>query len=165
MKTRLFHKGISPIRVLPLGYLGVICVGTLLLMLPAASYDAPLPFLDALFTATSASCVTGLVVVDTGTYFTPFGQAVVLLLIQVGGLGFMAVTTMLFLALRGPGIPPGAYAAGGRHRLWANSRGCPFKPTHCGPYHGLRKHWRPAAIHPVCPALWLGKRDLVCGIP
>ena len=81
MKTRLFHKGISPIRVLPLGYLGVICVGTLLLMLPAASYDAPLPFLDALFTATSASCVTGLVVVDTGTYFTPFGQAVVLLLI------------------------------------------------------------------------------------
>lgn len=48
MKTRLFHKGISPIRVLPLGYLGVICVGTLLLMLPAASYDAPLPFLDAL---------------------------------------------------------------------------------------------------------------------
>lgn len=100
MKTRLFHKGISPIRVLPLGYLGVICVGTLLLMLPAASYDAPLPFLDALFTATSASCVTGLVVVDTGTYFTPFGQAVVLLLIQVGGLGFMAVTTMLFLALR-----------------------------------------------------------------
>ena len=73
MKTRLFHKGISPIRVLPLGYLGVICVGTLLLMLPAASYDAPLPFLDALFTATSASCVTGLVVVDTGTYFTPCG--------------------------------------------------------------------------------------------
>ena len=82
--------------------------------------------------------MTGLVVVDTGTYFTPFGQAVVLLLIQVGGLGFMAVTTMLFLALRAR-VSPGAYAAGGRHRLWANSRGCPFKPTHCGPYHGLRK--------------------------
>ena len=63
MKTRFFKKGISPIRVLPLGYLGVILVGTLLLMLPAASYGTPLPFLDALFTATSASCVTGLVVV------------------------------------------------------------------------------------------------------
>ncbi len=100
MKQKLFHKGITPVRVLPLGYLAVILLGTALLMLPAASRGAPLSFLDALFTATSASCVTGLVVVDTGRFFTPYGQGVILGLIQVGGLGFMAVTTMVFLALR-----------------------------------------------------------------
>lgn len=99
VKRRLLRKGISPIRTLPMGYLCVVGLGTALLMLPAASHGAPLPFLDALFTATSASCVTGLVVVDTGTFFTPFGQGVLLLLIQVGGLGFMVVTSLLFLAL------------------------------------------------------------------
>ena len=100
MRARLFRKGIAPIRVLPIGYFCVICLGTALLMLPAASHGQPLSLLDALFTATSASCVTGLVVVDTGTHFTTFGQGVILFLIQVGGLGFMAVTTLLFLALR-----------------------------------------------------------------
>ncbi len=56
-------------------------------------------YLDALFTATSATCVTGLVVVDTATNFTRFGQVVILILIQVGGLGFMAMATMIFLIL------------------------------------------------------------------
>ncbi|NCB31895.1 MAG: Trk family potassium uptake protein, partial [Clostridia bacterium] len=56
-----------------MGYLFVILIGTALLMLPASSTGAPMPFFDAFFTATSASCVTGLVVVDTGTYFTRFG--------------------------------------------------------------------------------------------
>ncbi len=95
-----FHKGISPIRILPLGYLAVTLVGTLLLMLPAASHGTPLGFFDALFTATSASCVTGLIVVDTGTHFTFFGQAVLLLLIQLGGLGFMTAATLLFRAAK-----------------------------------------------------------------
>ena len=91
-----FRKGVRPIRILPLGYLSIIVLGTLLLMLPAASREGSLSFFDALFTATSASCVTGLVVVDTGTHFTLFGQAVILMLIQLGGLGFMTLTTVLF---------------------------------------------------------------------
>ena len=93
-----FRKGISPIRILPLGYLSVALIGALLLMLPAASHGEPLPFFDALFTAVSASCVTGLVVVDTGTHFTMFGQIVVIVLIQLGGLGFMTAATLLFRA-------------------------------------------------------------------
>lgn len=99
-RKKVFRKGISPIRILPIGYLTVTLAGTLLLMLPAASHGAPLGFFDALFTATSASCVTGLVVVDTGTHFTFFGQAVVLLLIQLGGLGFMTAATLLFRATK-----------------------------------------------------------------
>ncbi len=91
------RRGISPIRVLPLGFICIILVGTLLLMLPISSKSGEtLPFVSALFTATSASCVTGLVVVDTGTYFSLFGQIVILMLIQLGGLGFMTMATILF---------------------------------------------------------------------
>lgn len=91
------RRGVRPIRVLPLSFLIIIGTGALLLMLPISSVDGQwLPFTDALFTATSASCVTGLIVQDTGTYFSTFGQAVILLLIQLGGLGFMTMTTILF---------------------------------------------------------------------
>ncbi|MEN6340393.1 MAG: potassium transporter TrkG [Clostridiaceae bacterium] len=94
------HKprlGIRPIRVLPLGFVVVILTGALLLMLPISSKDgSSLSFVNALFTATSASCVTGLVVVDTGTYFSLFGQIVVILLIQLGGLGIMTISMILF---------------------------------------------------------------------
>ncbi|MEN6595668.1 MAG: potassium transporter TrkG [Clostridiaceae bacterium] len=94
------HKprlGIRPIRVLPLGFVVVILTGALLLMLPISSKDgSSLSFVNALFTATSASCVTGLVVVDTGTYFSLFGQVVVILLIQLGGLGIMTISMILF---------------------------------------------------------------------
>lgn len=93
-KTR---QGIRPIRVLPLGFFCIILIGALLLMLPISTKDGTsMPFLNALFTATSASCVTGLVVVDTGTYFSLFGQIVILILIQLGGLGFMTMATILF---------------------------------------------------------------------
>ncbi|WP_151737271.1 TrkH family potassium uptake protein [Paenibacillus tengchongensis] len=92
---------LSPPQILVLGFAAVILLGTLLLMLPAASRTGtPLRFIDALFTATSATCVTGLVVVDTGTHFTLFGQTVILLLIQVGGLGFMTMATMFALVFR-----------------------------------------------------------------
>ena len=68
-------------------------------MLPWATTGEQVGLVDALFTATSAVCVTGLVVVDTGTQFTFFGQAVILLLIQLGGLGFMTVATMVAVIL------------------------------------------------------------------
>ena len=95
MRKSLFS--IRPINVLPLGFVAVILTGALLLMLPISSKDgSSLPFLSAVFTATSASCVTGLVVVDTGTYFSLFGQFIVLLLIQLGGLGLMTISMVLF---------------------------------------------------------------------
>ncbi|HML68415.1 MAG TPA: potassium transporter TrkG [Clostridia bacterium] len=94
------HKpkmGIKPINVLPLGFIVVILTGALLLMLPISSRDgSSLPFLSALFTSTSATCVTGLIVADTGTYFSLFGQIVVILLIQIGGLGIMTMSMILF---------------------------------------------------------------------
>ena len=94
---RKAKMGLKPISVLPLGFIVVIITGTLLLMLPISSKSGvSLPFLDALFTATSATCVTGLVVADTGTHFTIFGQTIVLLMVQVGGLGLMTMSMILF---------------------------------------------------------------------
>jgi len=85
-----------PTNLLLLSYLATIAAGSLALMLPAATVDGAINVLDALFTATSAVCVTGLIVVDTGTYFTFFGQIVILLLIQIGGLGIMTLSVALF---------------------------------------------------------------------
>ena len=82
-----------------LGFMGLILTGALLLMLPVSSKGQALSLLDALFTATSAVCVTGLTVVDTGTHFTGFGQAVILILIQTGGLGIMILTTSVLFML------------------------------------------------------------------
>lgn len=90
----------SPARVSIYAFATLISIGTALLMLPAASTTGRLGFTDALFTAVSASCVTGLVVVDTGSALSTFGQLVVLGLIQVGGLGIMTMST-LFLLLGG----------------------------------------------------------------
>ena len=80
----------------------MIVAGALLLMLPAASAaGAATPFTDALFTSTSAVCVTGLVVRDSGSYWSPFGQSLILLLIQIGGLGVITMSaTFLMLAGR-----------------------------------------------------------------
>jgi trk system potassium uptake protein TrkH len=80
----------------------MIAIGTAVLMLPISSAEGRwTPPIDALFTATSAVCVTGLVVVDTGTYWSPFGQAAILVLIQLGGLGFMTASTLLLFVLVG----------------------------------------------------------------
>lgn len=80
-------------------FLGMILLGTLLLMLPFATTGGSIRFMDALFTMTSAICVTGLIVLDTPKDFTLFGQLVILLGIQVGGLGYSATATLLLLAL------------------------------------------------------------------
>ena len=92
---------LTPPQILASGFALIILIGAILLSLPVASTDGQsLPFIDALFTATSATCVTGLVVVDTGTHFTVFGQVVIMLLIQVGGLGFMTMATLFAIVLR-----------------------------------------------------------------
>lgn len=87
-------KGLNPAQVLVLGFAAVIFVGGLLLNLPISSIDGQsVGFVNAIFTATSAVCVTGLAVVDTGTHWTLFGKIVIMLLIQIGGLGFMTMAT------------------------------------------------------------------------
>ncbi|NQF14512.1 Trk family potassium uptake protein [Brevibacillus sp. HB1.3] len=92
---------LDPPKTLVLGFSLIIFLGALLLTLPVATVDGlGLHWLDALFTATSATCVTGLVVVDTGTTFTTFGQLVILSLIQIGGLGFMTFATFFALIMR-----------------------------------------------------------------
>lgn len=88
-------RQLTYVQTIALGFFLIILLGTLLLMLPISSKSGTVTgFVPALFTATSASCVTGLVVVDTGTYWTFFGQAVILVLIQIGGLGFMTIATL-----------------------------------------------------------------------
>lgn len=100
-KPRMSLWNGSPPRVLVCGFALIILLGTVLLSLPfAVEGEQRLRLIDAFFTATSATCVTGLVVVDTGTFFTPFGQIVILGLIQIGGLGFMTMATLFALILR-----------------------------------------------------------------
>lgn len=94
--TGNIHKKrqLTSFQMIVLGFAGVILLGALLLILPISSGDGIVTdFRDALFTATSAVCVTGLVVKDTGSYWSSFGQAVILLLIQIGGLGVITVAT------------------------------------------------------------------------
>lgn len=92
---------------LVLSFTTLIALGTLFLTFPAATTDGRgTPLLDALFTATSATCVTGLIVRDTGTYFTTFGQGIILVLIQLGGLGIMTFSTSIALFL-GHRLAPG----------------------------------------------------------
>lgn len=90
---------IDPATLTAVSFIVVILVGTGLLMLPISTTTQQIPFIDAMFTATSAVCVTGLTVVDPGTYFTLFGQWIILCLIQVGGLGVMTISVVLFSAV------------------------------------------------------------------
>ena len=93
------HKRFSSSQIILFGFAGVILVGTLLLMLPFASASGrSAPFTDSLFTATSAVCVTGLVVHDTATYWSGFGQGVILVLIQIGGMGVVTVASAIVMA-------------------------------------------------------------------
>lgn len=97
---KIFKESLNPSKILVMGFAILILVGAFLLTFPVATADGKgLPFLDALFTATSATCVTGLVVVDTEEAFSLFGELVILSLIQIGGLGFMTFATFLFTLL------------------------------------------------------------------
>ena len=98
MKEKILGKRISTFRIIILGFIGVILLGTCVLMLPAASVSGKgAPFGDALFTAVSAVCVTGLIVRDTATSWSGFGQAAILLMIQIGGLGVITAAASIAL--------------------------------------------------------------------
>ena len=90
----------NPAQIFILSFLVIILIGSLLLILPNATYNG-ISYLDALFTSTSAVCVTGLVVVDTGTHFTLFGQTIIMILIQVGGLGILTFASYFSYFFKG----------------------------------------------------------------
>ncbi len=91
---------LNPAQLFVLSFLSIILIGTLLLMLPKATYTG-LSFIDALFTSTSAVCVTGLIVVDTGSHFTTFGQGIILGLIQAGGIGILTFASYFSYFFKG----------------------------------------------------------------
>lgn len=96
----LLERSFNPAMIFVLSFIFLILVGSLLLLLPNATANG-ISILDAFFTSTSAVCVTGLVVVDTATAFTPLGQWIILILIQLGGLGIMTFTSFFVLFFRG----------------------------------------------------------------
>ncbi|NOU65805.1 Trk family potassium uptake protein [Paenibacillus sp. LMG 31461] len=101
MNKKLNIWQLTPPQILVLGFAVIIFIGAGLLTLPLSSATGhSIPFIDAFFTAVSATCVTGLVVVDTGSAYTMFGQIVIVSLIQVGGLGFMTMATLVAFAFR-----------------------------------------------------------------
>ncbi|AYF55249.1 Trk family potassium uptake protein [Clostridium botulinum] len=95
-----YKKRLTPVQTLAIGFFIVIMVGTMLLMLPIASKSGVItPFVDAFFTSTSAVCITGLTTLNTAGYWSYFGTTIIIILIQVGGLGFMSFTTLIALLL------------------------------------------------------------------
>ena len=101
MRKNLKRLRLNPSVSIILGFLSIILLGAFLLSLPISNSSGGwLNFVDSLFTSTSAVCVTGLMVVDVATQFTFFGEIVILILIQVGGLGIIAVTSFIFIILR-----------------------------------------------------------------
>lgn len=97
----LLRSKIRPARMFLLSFIATILIGAGLLSLPKATISGNISFIDALFTSTSAVCVTGLVTLDTAEYFTKFGQTIILGLFQIGGLGLMTFTTFFSLFLSG----------------------------------------------------------------
>ncbi len=91
-------KRLSSAQIIILGFMATILVGSLFLMLPIATQDHQgASFMDALFTSTSAVCVTGLIVQDTATYWSTFGQSIIILLIQIGGMGIVTVAVSMYI--------------------------------------------------------------------
>ena len=98
---RLLEKALRPVQLLSIGYIIIVLVGAFLLMLPISSDNHTYQFfVDSLFTSASAVSTTGLIVVDTGTYYSTFGELVILLLIQIGGLGYMLFFVVFSILLK-----------------------------------------------------------------
>lgn len=100
LRLNISKTYLNPAQLFIFSFLSIIALGSFFLMLPNSCVE-PLSFIDALFTSTSAVCVTGLIVVDTGTHFTFFGQVILLFLIQIGGLGIMTFASYFSYFFRG----------------------------------------------------------------
>lgn len=158
----LKHDRITPAQVVILGFLFQILIGACLLSLPVATQSGErVPFLDALFTATSATCVTGLVIHDTALFWSPFGQGVILLLIQVGGMGVVTMAVAIFMfsgrkiGLKQRWVMQESILrpAGGRNRA--------DDGIHSQDRFSHRSHWGPAAGAAVLSPVWVGEGHLV----
>lgn len=100
MKGFFKNRHFTPVQIIAMGFALIILFGGVLLSLPISSATGQnTPFIDSVFTATSAVCVTGLVTVDTGTHWSYFGKTIIIILIQIGGLGFMSFATLISLLL------------------------------------------------------------------
>ncbi|NUO09098.1 MAG: hypothetical protein HUU08_10530 [Candidatus Brocadia sp.] len=96
----MFYSTLSPHRLLLIGFIAIIIIGSLLLTLPVASASGnSQSFIDAVFMATSAISTTGLSVVDIGNFYSLFGQIIILILTQIGGLGYMIFIALVMLGL------------------------------------------------------------------
>ncbi|MCI6649827.1 MAG: Trk family potassium uptake protein, partial [Lachnospiraceae bacterium] len=94
----IFNRRLTSFQVIILGFAAVILIGALILMLPISSRSGEMTgFMDSLFTSTSAVCVTGLVVKDTACYWSFFGQVIILILIQIGGIGVITMASVVSL--------------------------------------------------------------------
>ena len=102
MKKRMYRRyDLTTPQLISMGFASLILLGALLLMLPIASRTGEVtPFIDALFTTTSATCVTGLTTVNTAEHWSLFGQAVIITLIEIGGLGFMSIPVIFYFISR-----------------------------------------------------------------
>ena len=100
LKSTIAKQYLNPAQLFIVSFFAIIVLGTFLLLLPKATYSG-IGIIDALFTSTSAVCVTGLIVVETGSYFTRFGQVIIMILIQVGGIGIMTFTSYFSYFFRG----------------------------------------------------------------
>ena len=97
LKMHHEHHPMRPTRQIAISFLAVILIGSVLLMLPICNNTTPTAYLNNLFIATSATCVTGLVPVVTSEQFNILGQIVIIILIQIGGLGFLTFLNLLFI--------------------------------------------------------------------
>ena len=153
-------RRLSSFQIIILGFAGVILLGALLLMLPlSTTAGCVTPFHEALFTATSAVCVTGLVVQDTGSYWSGFGQAVILTLIQIGGLGVVTVAA----AVRAKDLSDAAQHHAGRHFSAKGRRNRPADPVHPAGNISDRTGRRTRHAAGVLPGLRMA-RDLDGGV-
>lgn len=101
MHKKINKRTLQSTQVVTLGFASIILIGAILLSLPISTTSkGSSDFLNSIFTATSATCVTGLVTVDTGTYWSTFGQVIILMLIQIGGLGFTTLATLLAIVMK-----------------------------------------------------------------
>ena len=100
MVNSLWKRQVTPPQALALGFAVVILIGAFLLTLPVSTASRKgTAFIDALYTSTSAVCVTGLIVLDTPKFFSGVGQVIILLLIQIGGLGYMTMASRIALTV------------------------------------------------------------------
>ncbi len=164
--NRSRHRHITSFQVISLGFLSAILLGSLLLMLPIATKSGQCTsFLDALFTATSAVCVTGLVVNDTATYWSLFGQGVILLLIQIGGMGIITIAIAIAVV---SGRKIGLMQRSSHARGNFGSNGgwyCAENAIYYSDYYSYRNHWCGSFSPCFLQGLWVLERNMVFVVP